>query len=87
VEHKGTATLVRHCAVFGRKEKVVRYVKTGDPCPYAQHARSVTLSYLLPRKRNVTTQSPCGLPHQPTRHGWKRPMGEVSHPGENLNDH
>ena len=45
------ATIVQHCAVFGRIETAVRTFQVSDVKPYAQYDLSVTVTFQEPRKR------------------------------------
>jgi len=47
----GYATIVQHCAVFGRIETVVREFRVGEVRPYAQYPCSVSVRFVEPRKR------------------------------------
>ena len=47
----GYATIVQHCAVFGRTATVVREWKVDAVWPDAQHPASVSVSFVEPRKR------------------------------------
>jgi hypothetical protein len=51
MEHTGNATIVQHCAVYGRLETEARWVKTSDPCRHAQHERAVHVNFIKPRQR------------------------------------
>src|SRR5215471_3135383 len=51
MEHTGKALVIRECAVFGRREKLVRHVKTDPPAPEAQFSVTVRVTYQEPRKR------------------------------------
>ena len=50
-EHDGEATVVTMCALRGRMETKVRWVKTSEPKPYAQYDTSVQVLFKDPRKR------------------------------------
>jgi hypothetical protein len=51
IVHDGPATLVQHCAVYGRLETPVRWFEVGEVRPYAQHPVSVDVTFIKPRKR------------------------------------
>jgi hypothetical protein len=51
VREGNKATLIRHCAVFGRKRKEVRKFRVTDPAPFAQYPVAVTIWITEPRKR------------------------------------
>jgi hypothetical protein len=46
------ATIIRHDAVFGRREKIVRKFKVGEVVSYAQYKQAVSVQWVEPRKRN-----------------------------------
>jgi hypothetical protein len=48
----GQATIVQHCAVFGRLETPVRKFEIRDVAPHAQHAVSVCVVFTKPGKRS-----------------------------------
>jgi hypothetical protein len=45
------ATIIQHCAAFGNLKTRVRKFTVHDPKPHAQHATSVTVSFVKPRER------------------------------------
>jgi len=63
MEHIGKATLVEHCAIYGRLETPVRLIQTGEPKPHAQHQTSVTVFFKGPgrRKGRFITILPDGI--------------------------
>jgi len=52
VRDGGSAVVVKHCAVFGRRETPVRTFKVGEvQRPYAQYDAGVTMIFQSPRER------------------------------------
>jgi hypothetical protein len=49
--HKGPATIIQHCAVFGRLTTEVRWLGVGEVKPYAQYSHAVAILYKRPRKK------------------------------------
>jgi hypothetical protein len=47
----GSATIVQHCAVFGRLATQVRTWTVGEPRPYEQYPTAVSVVFMDPRKR------------------------------------
>jgi hypothetical protein len=52
LEYQGPATIVQHCAVFGRIETPVRWVKTGTPQEISAFNAGVYVYLKEPRKQN-----------------------------------
>ena len=46
-----TATIVIHSAIYGERKREVRRFEVSEVKPYAQHEKTVVISFVEPRKR------------------------------------